>query len=186
MKGAGKILVAGLVLSAVLLAGMAAAQERNISFSQHGDIVTFSGQTNLAPGDILLITVISAGFTPTEKGADGGFAGAGGTVIVQQGSPLNTYTFDVNVSAFPPGLYLVTVESVETGFMESAQFTLPLVPASTGTPVITATEAMTTEPVSTSPQTKAPAPISTPGATPVMEIASMAGILIAARFLLRR
>ncbi|MDD1664400.1 MAG: hypothetical protein LUQ32_03515 [Methanomicrobiales archaeon] len=186
MKGTGKILVAGLVLSAVLLAGMAATQEGSISFGQHGDIVTISGQTNLAVGDTLLITVISAGFTPTEKGTGGGFAGAGGTIIVQQGSPLNTYTFDVNVSAFPPGLYLVTVESVETGFMDSAQFTLPLVTASTGTPVITATETVTPEPVSTSPQTTAPAPGTMPSATPVMEITSMAGILIAARFLLRR
>ena len=186
MKGAWKIPVAGLVLSAVLLAGIAAAQGGIMQLSQNGNIVIISGSTNLAAGDWLLVNVVSAGFTPTEKGTGGGFSGIAGTVVVQAGSPLNTYSFDVDVSTFSPGEYLVTVESVETGFRDSAQFVLPMTPASTGTPVITATETVTPEPVSTSPQTTAPAPGTTPAATPVMEISSMAGIFIAARFLLRR
>lgn len=192
MKGAWKILVAGLFLSAVLLMGMAAAEEGGIHVSRHGDIITITGFTNLASGDVLQVTIVSAGFTPTEKGSGGGFAGAGGSVIVQQGSPLNTYTFDVNVSAFPPGTYLITVESVETGFSEYATFELPL-PAVTETPVITtnetlglpATETPTVLPASPSPLTTVPAPGTSPTTTPVMEITAIAGIVIAFRSLMQ-
>ena len=102
MKRAWKILIAGVIFSAVLLPGMAGAQGGGIQISKAGDIVTISGQTNLAVGDRLLINVVSAGFTPTVKGTGGGFAGAAGSVTVQPGSPLNTYSFDVNVSTFPP------------------------------------------------------------------------------------
>jgi len=134
MKRAWKILIAGAILSAVFLPGLAAAQGGSIQFSKAGDIVTITGQTNLAVGDRLLVTVVSAGFTPTEKGTGGGFAGAGGTVVVQPGSPLDSYSFDVNVSGYPPGDYLVSVESVETGFRDSADFVLPWTPVPTRGP----------------------------------------------------
>jgi len=192
MKEAWKILVAGLVLSAVLLAGVATAQGGTIQVSKSGDVITITGHTNLASGDRLLINVVSAGFTPTEKGSGGGFAGAGGTVVVQRGSPLNTYTFDVNVSAFPPGTYLITVESVETGFSESASFVLPLatvtetqVAPTNETPGMRAAEPTTFIPASPSPLTTVPAPKTSPTTVPVMEITTIAGIVIAIRALLR-
>jgi len=173
MKRAWSYFIAGAILSAVLLAGITAAQGGSIQFSKAGDIVTVFGQTNLAVGDKLQINVVSAGFTPTEKGTGGGFAGAGGTAVVQQGSPLNSYSFDVNVSAFPPGEYLVTVESVEPVFQESAQFVLPWTPAPTSVPSAPATTAATVSttpatPLTTIPATQAPTtPAPLPGVVPL-------------------
>ena len=146
--------------------------------------MTITGLTNLASGDRLLMNVVSAGFIPTEKGSGGGFAGAGGTVVVQRGSPLNTYTFDVNLSAFPRGTYLVTVESVETGFKDSAQFVLPFPPPAE-TPLIPTAKPTTLLPASPSPLTTVPAPGTSPKTVPVMEITTIAGIVIAIRSLLR-
>jgi hypothetical protein len=76
-------------------------------------------------GDRILVNVVSAAVTPTEKGGGGGFSEGAGTVVVQQGSPVNSFSFEVNVSTFPLGEYLVTVESVETGLTTSSQFILP-------------------------------------------------------------
>jgi hypothetical protein len=187
MKRAWKILVAGVILSAVLFPGIAAAQTGSIQFSKSGDIVTISGQTNLAVGDKLLINVVSAGFTPTVKGTGGGFAGAGGSVVVQQGSPLNTYSFEVNVSTFPPGEYLVTVESVETGLQESAQFVLPWTPVPTqvtltptpGTATITTPP--TSPPAAVPARTASPTPTPLPGIMPVAALVLAIGILVLRR-----
>ena len=183
MKGAWKILVAGAILSAVLLPGMAVAQGGSIQFSKAGDIVTISGQTNLAVGDKLLINVVSAGFTPTEKGAGGWFAGAAGTVVVQPGSPLNTYIFDVNVSTFPPGEYLVTVESVETGFRDSANFVLPWTPVPTQPPAIPTSGTATIPPPSPSPPITGASTSTPPAPAPLSGIVS-AGAFVLAVFIL--
>jgi hypothetical protein len=178
MKRAWKILIAGVILSAVLFPGMAAAQGGSIQFSKNGDIVTISGQTNLAVGDKLLINVVSAGFTPTEKGTGGGFAGAGGSVVVQQGSPLNTYSFDVNVSTFPPGEYLVTVESVETGFRDSAQFVLPWTPVPTQVTLAPTPGTATISTPSTPPPTAVPAKTVSPTPTPLTGIMPIAALIL--------
>jgi hypothetical protein len=184
MKRTWKYLAAGAILSAVLLAGIASAVVGSLTVEKNGDIVTIAGTTNLATGDRLIVSIISAGFTPTEKGTGGGFAGAQGTVVVQPGSPLNIYTFDVNVSTFPPGEYLVSVESVETGFRASTQFTLPW------TPVTTETSSTPTPPSTTT--VPAPAQSTPPGAqasptqTPLPEILSLAAFTLATWILLRR
>jgi hypothetical protein len=181
-----KILVAGAILSAAFLAGTAGAQGGSIQFSKNGDIVTIMDSTNLASGDILQVNVISAAFTPTEKGAGGGFAGAGGSVVVQQGSPLNTYRFDVNVSTFPPGEYLVTVESVETGFRDSAQFVLPWTPVPTEIP---STPAPTTATITTPPAptlTTVPAPSASPTPAPLSWIMSIGALALAVSIMMLR
>jgi hypothetical protein len=178
MKRAWKILI-GAILSAVLFAGMAAAQGGDIQFSKAGDIVTISGQTNLAVGDRLQITVVSAEFTPTVKGTGGGFAGAGGTVTVQPGSPLNTFSFDVNVSTFPSGEYLVTVESVETGFSESGQFVLPWTPVPTQVPLTPAAGTPTVTVPSPPPATAIPAQTASPTPAPLDGFLPVSGLVLA-------
>ena len=187
MKRAWKILVASGMLSAVLIAGAAmGAQGGGIQFSKNGDIVTISGQTNLATGDRLLMNVISAGFTPTEKGTGGGFAGAAGTVVVQPGSPLNTYSFDVNVSTFPPGEYLVSVESIETGFWDSAQFVLPWTTVPTHAPFTPTPGPATISTPSTPLLTTIAVPAAPPTPAPVAMITSTVAFLLATGILLLR
>jgi hypothetical protein len=185
VKREGNIVIAAwALLAAVLLAGAAAAQGGSLTFTKNGNIVTISGNTNLAPGDRLLVNVVSASFTPTGKGAGGGFGGAAGTAIVQPGSPLNTYSFDVDVSAFPPDEYLVSIESVETTFTASGEFVLPWTPVPTQPPAIPAS-GTTTIPQSVSPLTTVPVQGTSPTKTPVMEITALAGIAIAIRSLLQ-
>jgi hypothetical protein len=186
MKRAWEILVAGVLLSAVLFPGITAAQGGSIRFSKAGDTVTISGQANLAVGDRLLITVISAGFTPTEKGTGDGFAGAGGSVVVLPGSPLNTYSFLVNVSTFPPGEYLVTVESVETGFRDSAQFVLPWTPVPTRPPATPAPGTPAIPPPSLSPHITAAFTPTPPAPTPLSGIVSTGAFALAVAILVLR
>lgn len=178
-------LVAGGILVVLLLAGSAAAEEGDLLLSMSGDLLIFAGTTNLAPGDRLVVNVVSAGFTPTEKGTGGGFAGAGGTVVVTQGSPLNQYSFVVNVSAFPPGEYLVTVESVETGYRDSARFTLPLTPTPTEVPSVPspAQEGTTTPPVAVTETIPQAPPSATPA--PLLWAVPLGACLLAACLLLR-
>jgi hypothetical protein len=181
----GKIvIVAGALLAAVLLAGSAAAQGGSLTFSKNGDIVTISGATNLAVGDRLLVSVVSAAFTPTGKGAGGGFSGAAGTVTVQLGSPLNTYHFDVNVSTFQPGEYLVSVESLETSFSTSGQFVLPWTPAPIPVPTSPATTLATTTTTPPGIPTTLPATQST--ATPLPGILAPGAVALAIGILLHR
>ena len=177
MKGMRGILIAGALLSAVLLAGVAAAQGGGILLSKNGNILTISGTTTLAAGDRLLINVVSASFTPTEKGGAGGFSGAAGTVTVQPGTPLNTFSFDVDVSAFVPDEYLVTVDSEETGFSESTTFVLPWpTPVPTTLPA-TVTTATTLPP--TTPATTIPATAATPAPAPLPEALALVALSLA-------
>jgi hypothetical protein len=186
MKGGWKILFAGAIFSAVLLAGGATAKEVNIQVSMTGDIVTITGHTNLAAGDRLLINVVSAGFTPTEKGSDGEFAGEGGTVVVQQGSPLNTYSFFVNVSTFPPGEYLVAVESVETGFKDSAQFVLPRTPVPTESTLTPTAGTATISTPSTPPPATVPFTATPPAPAPLSGMVSAGALVLAVSILVLR
>jgi hypothetical protein len=182
MKRAWKCLIAGAILSAVLVPMIAAAQGGTITLAKNGDIVTISGSTNLAAGDRLLVSVVSAAFTPTEKGTGGGFSGAAGTAIVQPGSPLNSWSFLVNVSTFPPGEYLVTVESVETGFTESSEFVLPWTPVLTPiTTVPTTVPAMVTAPPVSTTVPSPPAPTPVPLSGILSLVASAVAVFVLAR-----
>jgi hypothetical protein len=185
MEGNGKYLVALAVLSALLLAGIGAAQDGSRVLEKNGNIVTISGSTNLAAGDRLLVNVVSAAFTPTEKGTGGGFSGAAGTAVVQPGSPLNSFSFDVDVSAFPPGEYLVMVESVETGFSESGQFVLPWTPVPTE---ITSIPTILSATVTTPPAalTTVPATQASPTPAPIPATLSLGAPALATLILLRR
>jgi hypothetical protein len=179
------LLGTAVILAAVFLAGIAAGSGSGLQFSKNGNAVIITGSTNLAAGDRLLVEVVSAGFTPSEKGGGTGFAGAGGTVVVQPGSPLNTYRFDVDVSTFPLGLYLVTVESVETGFRDSGEFVLPWTPAPTEVP---SPSAPLTFPV-TSPApvlTAPPSPRAPPTPAPLSILIPLLALLSAAAILHRR
>jgi hypothetical protein len=186
MKGAWKYLIAGAILSAALFAGIAAAQGGSITLAKDGDIVTISGFTNLAAGDRILVNVVSAGFTPTEKGIGGGFAGAAGTVVVRQGSPLNSYSFSANVSTFPPGEYLVTVESLETTFRDSARFVLPWTPVPTGIPSPPATIPAATGTTPAPAPTGLPVTQTTPTQAHLPWIIPAGALALAAFILLRR
>ena len=186
MKWSWSVIIAGVLLAALLLAGTVAAGGTDLQFAKSGNNVTITGTTNLAPGDRLLVDVISAQFTPTVKGTATGFSGASGTVVVQPGSPLNTFSFEFDVSGFSPGLYLVIVTSPETSFQESGRFVLPWTPVPTSA-------IPTPAPVSPSGTTPAPTPSSmpspqaTPTQVPLSGIVSLAATVFAAGVLrLRR
>lgn len=184
MEGIRSVIVASVLLAAVLLAGAAAARGSDILFTRNGNTVTMSGSTNLAAGDRLLVNVVSAAFTPTEKTQPGGFSGASGTVTVEPGSPLNSWHFDVDVSGFVPGVYIVTVESPDTGFQDSGRFILPWTPVPTGVPATPEEEAApgsAPSPAITSVQ----GPQASPTKSPLPVLVSLGATGIAALFLLR-
>jgi hypothetical protein len=185
MERVRALVVAGSLIAAVLLAGAVAATGQSIQVSRNGNTITITGFTNLAPGDRLLVNVVSAGFTPTEKGNGTGFSGAAGTVVVQPGAPLNSYHFDVDVSSFSPGMYLVSVESVETGFRDQGQFILPWTPVPT---VMTTPAATVSSPASTLPpaQTSTQAPQASPTRSPIPLAIPACAALVAAIILRRR
>jgi hypothetical protein len=162
---------------ALLIVAEASGVGGSLQFSKTGDTITITGFTNLAPGDRLLVNVVSAAFTPTEKGDATGFSGAAGAVVVRPGSPLNTYRFDVDVSSFSPGLYLVSVESVETRFRDQGQFVLPWTPVPTVTvsAAATATLPTATTPLQVLPPVQAPQPTPTEAPLPVVFPAVAAG-----------
>ncbi len=127
---------------------------------QVGDTFTITGTTNLAEGDQLLVEIQSAAFSPTEKTVTDGFSGQTGTVEVQKGDAVNTWSFEVDASTFRPDQYIVTVESIEAA-AASTSTTFNIVERTT-TPTPTATTPVATTP----PAETTTVPPTTP-ATPV-------------------
>ncbi len=113
-----------------------------------GDTFTITGITNLAEGDQILMTVVSASFQPTEKTQTGEFSGTSGTVTVQKGDTYNTFSFDVDASTFKPDEYLVTAESIEPSQTATATFNI-LEGQPTTVPTTAVTTAATTAPPTT-------------------------------------
>ena len=88
-----------------------------------GEDITIGGETNLAIGTVILITVEEAAFRPSEKGGAGAFSGTSGTVVVQEGTP-PSWSFSFATTGWTPGEYLITMEVPKTGAMDSDTFTL--------------------------------------------------------------
>jgi hypothetical protein len=78
-----------------------------------GEKFTIIAATNLAVGDNVLFTVYSTSFQPTDNSQAGGFSGASGTVAVKRGTNgINTLSFDVDLSTFELGEYIVKAAAV--------------------------------------------------------------------------
>lgn len=88
-----------------------------------GDELRIEGTTNLAPGNNLLVTVISTAFEPTDKSAASGTSGLSGQATVQAGEGgQNTFNFTADTTGLAEDTYQVTVESPEAQASETATF----------------------------------------------------------------
>jgi len=86
-------------------------------------IFTISGTTDLAAGDILLVTVTSSSFQPGVSPVDQ-FTGASGSITVVSSTPYNTWSFEVDATDFSPDKYEVWVESISTGEFQCSYFNI--------------------------------------------------------------
>jgi hypothetical protein len=91
-----------------------------------GEKFTISGTTNLAPGNQLLVEIVSTSFGPTNKSASGQFYGTSGIVNVTRGvvEERNRWAFDVDTTGWVPDLYQVTVSGVTVNVRGSSSFRL--------------------------------------------------------------
>ncbi|MBP2146568.1 PGF-CTERM protein [Methanofollis sp. W23] len=125
-----------------------------------GTKFTISGTTNLAVGDDLQVEVSGASFGPAKKTEGTGFASSTGTVTVEKGDGINTWSYEVDASDFKPDQYTVTVESIDADVTASSTFNMiegPVSPVETETtPSVTTTapaDVTTTAPETTAPPT---------------------------------
>ena len=168
-----------------------------------GTNFTLNGTTSLAPGDNLMVDITSSSFGPATKTSSFGFPGAAGMVTVQPGNGgLNTWSFTVDTSPFPPGDYLVTVSGITQSAIASGKFTviaapscgssgetcpIPGVAPNNGTALsATPAENSTMVPVSTTLPPATPALPATTMPVPIPAALSVAGILAAALLCSRR
>ncbi|KDE55084.1 MEMAR_RS02690 family S-layer glycoprotein, partial [Methanoculleus sp. MH98A] len=145
-----------------------------------GSTFTITGTTNLATGDQLMVEVTSAAFQPTAAGETSAFSSDSGTVEVQEGDGVNTWSFEVDASSFKPDQYMVTVESIETQTSTSANFN-----------VVEAVPTTQTTPVETTPVETTPVETATTEATPTQSpgfgaLLALAGLGAVAFLVLRR
>jgi len=151
------------VLVLVLLPSLCAGAIQMQAEYRVGNVVTLMGNTNLAAGDQLQVEIISASFTPMPKGQESGFSGISGTVTVIPGTPLNTWTFTFDTTGFRPDEYLVRVESVDVGVIETGSFRLVERLPEPGPETTIPTEGPTAG-TATLPVTESPSPIISPKA----------------------
>lgn len=139
-----------------------------------GSTFTITGTTNLGVDNDLLVEVTSSAFQPTEKTQATGFSGASGTVKVMKGDAgYNTWSFEVDASAFKADEYIVTVESIEADASTTANFNvLEAVPV-TQPP---ATPVPTTPPATQPPATEVPATPASPGFGALVAIAGLGAV----------
>ncbi|NLO77132.1 MAG: hypothetical protein GX097_01345 [Methanomicrobiales archaeon] len=136
-----------------------------------GDTITFQGETNLAPGTILLITVEEAAFLPSEKGDEKIFSGTSGTVVVQAGSP-PFWSFSFNTLGWSAGKYQFIVEVPKTGVTQSGTFSLVAVEKLPDAPDLTPPAPTFTD-TSLPPHSSATVP--SPATVPLSPAVCMAG-----------
>ena len=139
-----------------------------------GSTFTLTGTTNLGVDNDLLVEVTSSAFKPTEKTQATAFSGASGTVKVVKGDAgANTWSFEVDASAFEADEYIVTVESIEADASTTANFNvLEAVPV-TQPP---ATQPPATQPPATTPPTEVPATPASPGFGALVAIAGLGAV----------
>jgi hypothetical protein len=138
-----------------------------------GDTINLSGTTNLAPGNQLLVEVISQAFGPTPKEGGGAFSGVSGTATVQDGpGDLNTWSFSFATDSFVPDTYIVTVSGVTVSNVV-ATTSFPLL-AVTPTP----TPTLTTPPTSVPTTEPTPLPTTTTGLSIIPLIGAVLLLLI--------
>lgn len=147
-----------------------------------GDRFAIGGSTNLAAGDDLMVEVYSSSFQPTSKAQSGEFSGASGVVKVVPGSGgLNSWSFDVDTSAWKPDEYSVTVTGVTISVTGTATFSLvQATPVTTSS--ITPFPTPTTTPVTQVPTT-VPATLPSPTRSPLSLIGVIGalGLLVIGR-----
>lgn len=140
-----------------------------------GDTITLSGTTNLAPGNDLLVEVLSQSFGPTQEKTGGNFFGASGTTLVQSGpGQKNTWSFSFGTATFGPDTYLVTVSGVSVpNAVATSSFSLV---ASTPTQTPDLTTLPTTLPT-VIPTESTPPPTTTAG-VPVIILIGMVTLIL--------
>lgn len=79
-----------------------------------GEVVTFSGTTNLAAGDELVWTVLPLQLNETPQEGGEAQSIASGSAVVRPGSP-RTWSFSFSTEGRTPGYYLITLENPDTG-----------------------------------------------------------------------
>jgi hypothetical protein len=104
-----------------------------------GEMITISGTTTFSPGNTMLIEVEPLGFGPTNKSEAPEVSGISGRAEVLSGDGVNTWSFEVDTEGFAPGEYLVRVEVLEAGAVETTTFTLREGPPPTEMPATTKT-----------------------------------------------
>ncbi len=138
-----------------------------------GSTFTISGTTNLAVGDTLNVEVTSAAFTPTEKGEAAGFASVARTTEVKAGDGANTWSVEIDGSAFKPDQYIVKVECIETDTTATANFNVVEAVPTTQPPVSpTATVTTTTTETTTTEAT----PTESPGFGALLALAGLGAV----------
>lgn len=145
-----------------------------ISDKYVGTTFTLTGTTNLGVDHELLIDVRSSAFEPTDKTAAGEFYGDAGTVKVVEGDEgYNTWSFEIDATAFKPDEYIVIVESISADTTTTANFNvLEGVPATPTPEPVDPTP--TPEPVEPTPVPPTPEP--TPGFGALVAIAGLGAV----------
>jgi hypothetical protein len=173
-----------LIAAAVLVAIAAVPAGGNVAVSPSGDhyvgdVVTISGNTTFSPGNRMLVEVEPLSFGPTNKSDGREVSGVSGIAEVESRNGVNSWSFQVDTTGFAPGDYLVRVEVLEAGAVETTTFTLYDRPPAAETPVITGTPS----PV---PETTTAAPVTEPTRAGSEFLPTAAGACAVAAVLLKR
>jgi PGF-CTERM protein len=153
-----------------------------------GDTFDVTGTTNLAPGDNLLVTILSSSFEPTDKSQASGFSGVSGSTKVVKGEQGNTFNFTVDTAQFQPDSYEVKVESVEAAASGTATFNVveggavtaaPTTPTTNVTTNVTGTAATATAATTANGNGTATAtPTPTPGFGAVVALVGLGAVAV--------